>query len=94
MQSWSDHICLLFSVLIKLILLNTIFLTWQLLDGEAEMLPGPGLGDGNIPPIGGDLQKSSFVSAGRNWRVVGKLEDGKSIGQGHFESSKQGLDLI
>ena len=73
MQSWSDHICLLFSVLIKLILLNTIFLTWQLLDGEAEMLPGPGLGDGNIPPIGGDLQKSSFVSAGRNWSVVGKL---------------------
>ena len=52
---------------------NTIFLTWQLLDGEAEMLPGPGLGDGNIPPIGGDLQKSSFVSAGRNWSVVGKL---------------------
>ena len=37
------------------------------------MLPGPGLGDGNIPPIGADLQKSSFVSAGRNWSVVGKL---------------------
>ena len=37
------------------------------------MLPGPGLGEGNIPPIGGDLQKSSFVSAGRNWSVVGKL---------------------
>ena len=48
--------------------------TWQLLEGDAEILPGPGLGDGNIPPpIGGDLQNSSFVSAGRNWSVVGKL---------------------